>query len=296
MTESENNKYEIANAEQEQEDKDSLLALGKKFLKNIPSKIESKIENGNLLKKFEEMIPSLEAEDIKKRQYLLSKMSELLKAKENLLNNEFKNFLDALWEINLEDEKEKYIQIQNSLSNRTRWEVEKYTKILEITEHSEENTDNEEDYSNIKATVSQVAKMSIRGGFIKNKIIDIAIDKGVDCAASGIKIAGKFFGKFLNQDNQLTRMSEYIQNIESNWELIFYLDTRIDEFLHIIKDAKAEINEIWEIFEPIISDFDNGLEYNRKILNKAINLFDRVGKALDFKINDTDYKFDYMKI
>ena len=151
MTESENNKYEIANAEQEQEDKDSLLALGKKFLKNIPSKIESKIENGNLLKKFEEMIPSLEAEDIKKRQYLLSKMSELLKAKENLLNNE----------------------------------------------HSEENTDNEEDYSNIKATVSQVAKMSIRGGFIKNKIIDIAIDKGVDCAASGIKIAGKFFGKSL---------------------------------------------------------------------------------------------------
>lgn len=296
MAESEDNKYEIINVEQEQADKENLLLISaKNFLKNVSNKIGTKIENSNLLKKFEEMIPSFEAEDIRKRQYLLSKISEFSKAKEDILNNEFAVFINALWEINVEDARTKYIQIQNSLSNRTRWELEKYTKMLEIAEHSEENTEYKEDYSNIKMAVSQVAKMSIRGGFIKNKIIDLATDKVVDCAASGIKTAGKFFGKFLNQDNQLTKMSEYIQNIESNWELIFYLDTRIDEFLHIIKDTKAEINEIWEIFEPLISDFDDSLEYNRRVLNQTINLLDKVSETLDFKINNTDHKFNYTK-
>lgn len=106
------------------------------------------------------------------------------------------------------------------------------------------------------------------------------------CAGS---IASAHFAKKLTEAVDFEKsVLEYITDIEKSWEAIKLIYDRISELQEVMKQLENRIEEMLELFEPLVSDFDFNLVYHLKIFNKTGVLIKTISEIANAPILSND--------
>lgn len=93
---------------------------------------------------------------------------------------------------------------------------------------------------------------------------------GITLAVCTGCIASAHFSKKLTEAIEFENaVIEYITEIEKGWEAMDLIYKRIDELYNLMQNLEKRIYETFELFEPLVSDFNYKDIYQAKIFQKA---------------------------